>query len=262
MKIVRITKTGLFYKVKFDDDSSYKFHESIIVSYGFIRKGIEVSEECLTLALKDNEYYLALDKAINYLTAIRSKKEVQLYLRKNFDNEIAQKVLLQLEKLKLLNDKEYAIYFVEYFKKKGYGINKIINELKEQEITENDIEEAIIYYGKDEMLNNCEKCLLKYLPSLKKDSKAKIIQKATNYLIGRGFSNDFITIVLENNRETLDNISDEDELLRKNYLKLLKSKNSKIDEKKFRNKVIRSLTNKGFPLYKVLKIMEGETNYD
>ena len=58
MKTVKITKTGLFYKVKFDDDSSYKFHESIIISYGFIRKGIEISEERLTLALKDNEYYL------------------------------------------------------------------------------------------------------------------------------------------------------------------------------------------------------------
>ena len=30
----------------------------------------------------------------------------------------------------------------------------------------------------------------------------------------------------------------------------------KIDEKKFRNKVIRNLSSKGFPLYKILKIME------
>ena len=44
MKTVKITKIGLFYKVKFDDDSVYKFHESIIISYGLLRKNIEISE--------------------------------------------------------------------------------------------------------------------------------------------------------------------------------------------------------------------------
>lgn len=262
MKILKITKTGLYYRVKFDDDTSYKFHESIIISYGWLRKGIEVSDSVLLSALKENDYYLALDKAIGYLSTLRSKKEVLLYLRKNYDSDIANRVLLHLEKLKLINDKEYAIYFVEIAKKKAYGIIKIKNILKENDILQSYIDEAISTYTRDDMILNCEKNLIKYLPSLKKESRSGVIKKATNFLISRGFSNEIITIVLENNRETLDNISDEDDLLIKNYQKLLKNKKTRIDEKQFRNKVIRSLTSKGFPLYKVLKLMEGGTNYD
>ena len=65
MKIIKITKTGLFYKVKFDNDIVYKFHESVIIAYGFIKKNIEVTQEKLNHALADNLYYLALDKGIN-----------------------------------------------------------------------------------------------------------------------------------------------------------------------------------------------------
>ena len=262
MKTVKITKTGLFYKVKFDNDVVHKFHESIIISYGLIRKNIEISEEKLSKALLENEYYIALDKGINYLATLRSRKEVLLYLRKHYDVEIANKVLLQLEKLKLINDKEYAIMMVEVMKKKTFGVNKIINELKSLEIKDEDIEEALLNYSAEESLENCEKAFLKYLPSLKKESKQGSVKKVTNYLMSRGFSNNIITKVIENNREKLDNISDEDELLHKMYEKLLRTKKDNIDDKKFKNKVIRSLTNKGFPLYKVLKVLDGEISYD
>ena len=258
MKIVKITKTGLFYKVKFDNDTVYKFHESIIISYGLIRKNIEISEEKLSKALLENEYYIALDKGIGYLTTLHSRKEVLLYLRKHYDNELADKVLLQLEKLKLINDKEYTLMAVEVMKRKMYGVNKIISELKTLEINEEYIYEAIKNYSEDEELDNCDKVLLKYLPSLKKESKQGSIKKITNYLMVRGFSNNIITKVIEKNREKLDNISNEDELLIKMYNKFLRTKKDNIDEKKFKNKVIRSLTSKGFPLYKVLKVLDGE----
>ena len=97
MKIIKITKTGLFYKVKFDNDVVHKFHESIIIAYGLIRKNIEINEEKLSKALLENEYYIALDKGINYLTTLRSRKEVLLYLKKHYDNELAYKVLQQVQ---------------------------------------------------------------------------------------------------------------------------------------------------------------------
>ncbi len=256
MKVVKITKTGLYYKIKFDNDEVYKFHESIIINYLLLKKGTVVSEGKLNKAIIDNEYFLALDKGINYLSTYRSKKEVIMYLRKYYEDDIVDRVILKLEELKLINDLEYAKYFVDVMKKRCYGVNKIVNELKENNILNIYIEEAIISYLAEEELANCEKCLLKYLPSLKNESKLGSKRKATNYLISHGFSNDIITIVLEKNIELVDNINDEDEILKKMYLKLLKSKNSKIDEKKFKAKVIRNLSNKGFPLYKILKIME------
>jgi regulatory protein len=134
--------------------------------------------------------------------------------------------------------------------------------LKSLDIKEEYIDEAIVNYSDEEMLENCEKVFLKYLPSLKKESKQGSKKKIINYLLSRGFSNDVILKVIENNTEKLDDISDEDELLYKLYNKLLKTKKDNIDDKKFKNKVIRSLTSKGFPLYKVLKVLEGDLSYD
>ena len=129
MKIVKVTKVGIFYKVKFDNDMVYKFHESVIIKYGFIRKNIEVTQDKLDIALSENEYYLALDKGISYLSTLHSKKEVSIYLKKYYDAEIVKKVIFKLEELKLLNDLEYAKYFVSMMKKKHYGRYKIIQEL-------------------------------------------------------------------------------------------------------------------------------------
>lgn len=256
MKISKITKAGSFYKVKFDDDSTYKFHESVIVSYGFIRKNIVVTAVQLQNAIEDNEYFLVLDKGISYLSIPRSKRDVKARLLKQYDENVVERVLRKLEELKLINELEYAKFSVNIMKKKGCGRYKIIYSLKEENINLDFINEALIEYSLEEEIDNCDKQFIKYLPSLKKESRNGVNKKIFNYLTQKGFSNDIITITLENNREKLDNIIDEDENLLKLYKKLLKSKEKINDEKKFKNKVIRSLSSKGFPLNKILKLLE------
>ena len=82
-------------------------------------------------------------------------------------------------------------------------------------------------------------------------------KKIINYLVSKGFSNEIITIVLEKNCEKLDNISDDDKLLEQAYQKILKTNKGNLKDRKQREKIIRSLCNKGFPLSKVLKVLEG-----
>lgn len=262
MKIVKITKSGLFYKIKFDNEMVCKFHESIIIKYGLIKKNIELSIDKLTEISDENEYFIALDKGINYLTVLRSKKEVELYLKRRYEDSIVSKVIDKLIELKLINDHEYATYFTQVMIKKGFGYQKIANELRNYNIPSCYIEEALALYKEDDMIENCQKHFFKHLSSIKRESILNAKKKMSNYLLGKGFSNDIITIVIEKNQESMDNIIDEDKLLIDSYNKLLKSKKKDMDEKKFKNKVIRSLTNKGFPLYKVIKICEGRFEYD
>jgi hypothetical protein len=54
VEILKITKVGLFYKVKLDNETTYKFHESVIIKYALLRKGINVTEEKLQEIIKDN----------------------------------------------------------------------------------------------------------------------------------------------------------------------------------------------------------------
>ena len=256
MEIASITKTGLFYKIKFDDGNIFKYHESVIIKYGFIRKKITISEVALQNALKDNEYYLALDKGVNYLSSLKSKYDTYLYLRKTFSEVVSKRVIDKLIEMKLLNDLEFAKLYVLSMIKKQYGPNKICEDLKNKKISDEYISLALSLYETKDMEENCLKLMGKYLPTLKKSSSLLGKKKLQNFLVNKGFSNNIITTVIEKNHFLLDNINNEDELLKVQYQKLLNAKKSK-DEKEFKNKAIRSLCSKGFPLSKVLKIVEG-----
>ena len=255
MEIVGIKKNGLFYNVKFDNGDTYKFHESLIIKYGFIRKKIKVDKQKLENAIKDNEYFLALDKGVKYVSSLKSKYDTYIYLKKYYDDDICKNVVSKLLDLKLINDLEYAKAFVHSSIRKYYGPDKIYNDLKNKKINESYIEIALEDYEEEQILNNCVKNLEKYLPSLKKSSKKLGMKKLQNYLLEKGFSNKVITNAIEKSQSLLDNINDDDEILELHYLKLLKSKKS-MDDKEFKVKAIRSLTAKGFSLSKVLKIVE------
>lgn len=262
MKIVKITKTGSFYKVRFDDDSTYKLHESIIIDYKILKKGIEVSKEKLERIISDNEYYLALDKGINYLVTLRSKKEVVLYLNRHFTLDIVDKVVLKLEELKLINESEFAYYYLDLMKRKHFGSIKIKSELIELGISDDLIEEVLMKYLPQEIEENCKFHFEKYVLTVKSTSKLQAKAKITNHLITKGFSSSVINKVISENESYFIDQIDEDKALVEAYKKLLKSKKQTIKEKDFKNKVIRSLSGKGFPLNKILKVIEGGFEYD
>ena len=74
-----------------------------MTSTSFLKKGTVVSVETLNQAIIDNLYYLALDKGVNYLSTYHSRKEVMMYLRKQYDDDIVDRVVLKLEELKLID---------------------------------------------------------------------------------------------------------------------------------------------------------------
>lgn len=259
MKIVKITKVGYYYKLKLSDERIIKFHESIIIKYKWFRRNIEIDDSVLEAAIKDNEFYLALDKGISYLKRPRSKKELLLYLKKYYDKELVNQVVEKLVELNLIDDYKYAMYFIELCLKKAYGINKIKNTLILNGVSEIVIDKTLETYDDDIEILNCEKVFLKYLPNLKKESKKSAKEKVKKHLYNNGFSNDIITMVLEKNHEKMDNISD-DELLFKHFNKMIKKYN--IKNKNEKNKIIRSLLNKGFELSDILRLCEGGYEYD
>lgn len=260
MKVLKASKNGTSYKVQMDDDNNYIFHDTVAYTFGLTKKNNDITKDKFELALKTNLPYEAFNKAVKYLNKPRTKEEVKTYLKKYYDSSIVIETIEKLEKLKCIDDLKYAQLAVDVFRRKGFGKYKIIDKLKENKICQEYIEIALEDYSQEDEISNCEKVLLKYLPSLKNESKMSLYKKVSNYLLQKGFSNVIITITIENNREKLDNIIDEDEILLKSYKKILKLKKKTDDEKKFKNKVIRNLSSKGFPLYKILKLLE--VDYD
>ena len=255
MKILKITKLNNFYKVKLDDDTTLKLHESVIIKYKLIKKGIEITVKEIEKINEDNLYYLALDKGVKYLRGIHSKNEVYNYLSRYFEKELVLKVIIKLDELKLLNDLEYAKYYLEYANKKGYGLNKIHQELSNEKIASYIIDEVMSIYDYSNEEENLKKVFEKYLKHLKIDSFKGAVSKIKNYLHQRGFTTESINKIIEENKDIILEIVKEDEALNKAFMKLLKAKKD-MENKKFNNKVIRTLTNKGYPIEKVLKLLK------
>ena len=260
MKVVKIVKNGTFYKIKMDDGNNYVFHDTVAYSFGLNKKNTEITQDKFNKALKANLPYEAFNKALKYLNNSKSKEEVKKHLSKFYDLNVVEETIEKLEKLKFIDDLKYAELTVGVLSRKGFGKYQIIEKLKEKKISDEFIEIALEEYSEEDELINCEKLLLKYLQTVKNESRMSLRKKVVSYLSQKGFSNVIITTTIEKNSEKLDNIIDEDENLAKAYQKLLRSKSKVEDEKKFKNKVIRSLGSKGFPLYKILKLLE--VDYD
>ena len=260
MKVVKIVKNGTFYKIKTDDGNNYVIHDTVAYSFGLNKKNIEITHDKFNMALKANIPYEAFHKALKYLNNSKSKAEVKKYLSNFYELSVVEETIEKLEKLKFIDDLKYVELTVGVLSRKGFGKYQIIEKLKEKKISDEFIEIALEEYSEEDELINCEKLLLKYLQTVKNESRMSLRKKVVSYLSQKGFSNEIITTTIEKNSEKLDNIIDEDENLAKAYQKLLRSKSKVEDEKKFKNKVIRSLGSKGFPLYKILKLLE--VDYD
>ena len=76
-----------------------------------------------------NDALMLLNKAMYTEWGIREK----LYLR-DFHKSTVDMVVTKLKKAKLINDKRYIKDYIDYADQKGYGKNKIIQELKKRGI--------------------------------------------------------------------------------------------------------------------------------
>src|SRR3989344_2094491 len=121
----------------------------------------------------------------------RSEKEVREFLiRKKADQQMINRVILQLKELKFLSDNEFAKWWVEQrtrVKHKALRLIKI--ELKQKGIDIHIIEEAInnIQSTSSNELETAKKAIERRLQKYKGLSKQDVYQKLGPFLQRRGF---------------------------------------------------------------------------
>lgn len=262
MQLKKITKTGQYYLLKLSDDKVYKVSEEIIIKYHLLKPNMEISEEALALLLNDNEYYLLLDKMIKYQMSLHSKKEVYLHFISNYDNALVEKGLSKLDELGLNNDYLYAVNYINNSYKKEIGLKRVKTDLSEKGIANALVLKALDDYDFNSERESCEKAFQKHLPLLAKEASSNKRRKMENFLQYRGYSDNSLTFVLEKNALLLDNKNKDNTLLVTQINKLLKLYENKLEPLKLKNKIIRSLTNKGFKINEILKEYESRKKND
>lgn len=171
-----------------------------------LKIGDEIDVETLKEIAKEDEFVKAKDRAYRYLErTYKTEKEVKDYLRKKeYEDNIIDRVILTLREYNLTDDYRYAEIFIKS-KIKTNGIRKITFDLERKgiskEIIQDALRETVIEEDsvKEVEEDKCFDIGLKKYKLLKKreDDKFKLKSKLFSFLAGRGYDFDLINRVTE-----------------------------------------------------------------
>jgi len=184
-----ILETGEYFDV--DEESFIKFQ---------LTTEKEINEKEIRQIEKHADKNRGKEIAFNYLTySYRTEKEVNTKLsQKGVIKENRIKIIDDLKRLNLINDKEAAYYIVDKLINKGYGKIYIESELKKKGIQPENI--RIIFkevYSKEDELENAVKIFKKKFKNKDDLTDLRIKKKYADFLYRRGFDWDIINEVLE-----------------------------------------------------------------
>lgn len=245
MKINKYKKVGKNkYKVYFDNNEIILF-EDVILKYDLLLLK-DVSLELLDKIIDENKFYEAYDMSLNYIeTKMRNKSEIIKYLkRKDYSDELINKVISKLVDLKILDDKLYIQAFInDKINLSNDGPYKIKKSLLELEFNENDIDNYLNNFDESIWENKLIKIVNKKKKIMDNKSYYMFITKLKNDLFNLGYDKYMIDNILVN-------IKYESDALEKDYNRALKKYNDK-------NKIINYLLRKGYNYDEIMNILNN-----
>ena len=150
---------------------------------------------------QNKQYLAALGKAQQYC----SKQETCISgIRKKLDQwgvnlAYHERIQKDLEVEKFIDETRYASLFVkEKFRLNQWGVIKIHYAMKEKQISEHIINEAVNEIPDDEYIRTLEKIMLQKLRNIKAGNKFERKRKLYRYAASKGYENDKIMQVINN----------------------------------------------------------------
>lgn len=253
MKINKFKKIGSNkYRIYFDNETLV-IYEDVILKYNLLYKK-DIDTDLLLQINEDNYKASIYDSAIRYIgIRMRSIKEVKEYLnKKKYDNKDIENVVNKLIEQGLLNDKKFAISYVNdkiYLTKSGP--DKIKNELIKLGINENDIHNAFNNIDNGALMDKLNKIIDKEIKLNVKLPINKMKNKIITRCINLGYKYEDIIEIL--NTCNLNSNSD----IKSEYDKLYKRYSNKYsDEYKLKTTIKSKLYQKGYSIEEINKIIE------
>ena len=181
------------------------------------------------------------------VSKIRSEKEIDEYIKKNNLEEKKEEIKKKLKDINLINDSVYLkSYVYDRVNLSNDGPNKIINNLKEQNIT--DFDEVYKYMNEFDI--KLEKLMKKKIQLNKNKSKNMLKQKLVLYFIDLGYDKDKIVYYFDNN------FVENKDIIQREYDKLYKKYFSKKTSEELNFFIKSKLYSKGFTKDDISKIKD------
>lgn len=252
MKInsIKKTKSGK-YKVNIDGVDITTYDDVLIDNKILYKK--ELDNDDLLKIEKDNVYYDAYNKTLNYIVRrLRSKKETIDYLNKfELSQDDKDKIIKRLVDNGFINDINYTkAYISDSIYLSNDGPYKIREYLIQQDIDEETIDEELSKIDKDIIVDKAYKIISKKFNSNRKYSTYQLNQKITVDMVNLGYSRDMIN-------ELLVNFSfDDDDLLESEYNKIYNKLSKKYQDNELFYKIKQKLYAKGFDINKINRFID------
>lgn len=162
MKIIRYKKGSKGrYKVYVEDGREFLFYEEVILKYDLLIKK-EIDSDLLIEMDQYNQewdvYYTALHLINTRLRSVYELKE--LLINREYPQDLVVQAIERLKEQGYLNDLSYAKSYVNhYLISSNKGPYKIAKELRNKNIPEEMIEEALSLYSDDEQIERIHKII-------------------------------------------------------------------------------------------------------
>ena len=250
MKIIKYQKLKTNkYKILLDNDETITLYDDIILKNSLLLTK-EIND--IDLLLKENEYFDAYNISLKYISRkLRTKKEINSYLKNKFDIEIINDTIKRLEKEGYLNEDIYIkAYINDQINLTNNGYFKILRDLKNNGLNEDKILDYLDSIDNDIWIEKAKKIIDKQVKSNNKYSSKRLKEKLLYDLNNKGYNNsDIIELV-----NKID-VKDDENILEKNYNTLYTRLSRKYNKKELELQLLNKLMSKGFNYNEVKEII-------
>ena len=243
MKIEKFKKlkNGM-YELQLDNyDKLFTYEEIILEEELLISKKITPSQ--MERIIEKNKYYDCYYSALKIIKRVsKTRLELFLKLKEEYDEEIVNKVLDNLEQHNYINDRIYAnSYLNSQINTTYHGPSRIKRDLKNKGISSDIIEEVMIQYTDDIQREKLNKIINKKIKSNHNKSSIVLIRKLKNELQIDGFDSELVNYIISNIR-----IEDDSDIREKEYNKIKSRLEKKYSGKELEYKIKEKMIQKGF----------------
>jgi len=234
------------YELVMDNGKIYSFYEEIILKYELLLSK-KIDDKLLPSLLEENKKYECYYKGLERLNKkAETKSSLTRYLLgKGYNDKEIEFITEKLESQGYLNDSNYASSYVNNkVLTTSWGKGKIKKQLLQKGVSENDCDNALESYSKDIELEKLVKRINKKIRSNHDKSNRVLKMRLESDLVSEGFSKELISKALSE-----ADFSDDSEIAKRTYEKLLIKLGRKYEGRELEYKVKQKMTSLGFYNY-------------
>ncbi|MDP3130816.1 MAG: RecX family transcriptional regulator [Bacillota bacterium] len=237
----------------------FRLSEDLVVEFRLL-VGRVVDEPTYARFLKELDLDGLYDAALRLISrAAKTAREIRTYLaEKTIDTALSDKVYAKLLAKGFIDDRAYALSYVDYhFGVRREGPVKIRFDLEQKGVFRAYVDEAVNAIEDDAVKRNLAVLFDKKLPTLHAQPREKALQTMKGYLYRKGYEPGIVFAYCDGRKSDFPAGEEEDQKAAADLAKVKRRlRDSKLDGYALKAKLVSAMMNKGYRYETIKRVME------